>query len=159
MYQLYTRFDLLVVVHVYLSIYKIFTSARLGEKIIFDMNTYIQSLYVRPSFTVSRLSRRNLSWSSHYSKSLSGYWMVFPAGGATMIDIFSMLIRGITITLRGDCHSGRLAALSPSIMLRNCPVNVIPHQNDVSALKHNCNVMPMRERDVNQISAKPLTCH
>ena len=30
-----------------------------------------------------------------------------------------MLIRGITITLTGDWHSGRLAALSPSIMLRN----------------------------------------
>ena len=30
--------------------------------------------YIRPSFTVSRLSRRNFSWSGHYSKSLSGYW-------------------------------------------------------------------------------------
>ena len=32
--------------------------------------------YVRPSFTVSQLSRRNISWSSHYSKSILGYWMV-----------------------------------------------------------------------------------
>ena len=45
-------------------------------------------MYVRPSFTVSRLSRMNLSWSSHYTKSLPGYWMVFPAGGATIIDSF-----------------------------------------------------------------------
>ena len=44
--------------------------------------------YIRPSFTASRLSGRNFSWSSHYSKSLSGYSMVFPAGGATMIDSF-----------------------------------------------------------------------
>ena len=40
------------------------------------------------SFTVSRLSRRNFPWSSHYSKCLQGYCMVFPAGGATMNDSF-----------------------------------------------------------------------
>ena len=44
--------------------------------------------FVRPSFTVYRLRRRNFSWSSHYSKSLSLYWMVFPAGGATKIGSF-----------------------------------------------------------------------
>ena len=66
-----------------------------------------------------RLSRRNFSWSSHYSNSLSGDLMVFPAGGATTIGCLSMLIRGITITLTGVWHSGQLAALSPHIMLRN----------------------------------------
>ena len=35
------------------------------------------------------------------------------------LTVVSMLIRGIAITLRGDWHSGRLAAISPSIMLRN----------------------------------------
>ena len=50
--------------------------------------TKTQSISVRPSHTVSRLSRRNFSWSSHYSKSLSGYWMVFPGSGATMFDRF-----------------------------------------------------------------------
>ena len=49
--------------------------------------------------------------------------MVFPAGGATMIDSFQhvdyMEYRGITITLTGDWHNGRLAALSPSNMLCN----------------------------------------
>ena len=45
--------------------------------------------------------------------------MVFPAGGATVIGSFKHVdYRGITITLTGDWHSGRLAALSP-IMLRN----------------------------------------
>ena len=61
------------------------------------------------------LSRRNFSWSSHYSKNPSGDWMVFPAGGATTIDTLSKLIRGITITLTLRW----LAALSPCIMLRN----------------------------------------
>ena len=108
--------------------------------------------YVRPSFTVSRLSRRNSSWSSHYSKSLSGYWMVFQLAGLQWLTVLSMLIRGITITLTGDWHS-RGNALSHSIMLRNslltegkirhifCLGNVMSHQNYVSALKHNWNVM------------------
>ena len=50
--------------------------------------------YGRSSFTVSWLSGRNFSWSSHYSKSLSGYRMVFPAAGATMIDIFEHVDSG-----------------------------------------------------------------
>ena len=65
--------------------------------------------------------------------------------GLQWLRVLSMLIRGITITLTGDWHSGRLAALSPSIMSRNSlltedPVNVMIHQTYVSALKHNCNV-------------------
>ena len=49
--------------------------------------------------------------------------MVFQAA------VLSMLIRGITITLTGDWYSGRLAALSHSIMLRNSllPEDKIPH--------------------------------
>ena len=39
--------------------------------------------------------------------------------GLQWLTVLSMLIRGITITLTGDWHSGRLAALSPSIMLCN----------------------------------------
>ena len=72
--------------------------------------------------------------------------------GPQSLTVLSMLIRGITIILTDDWHSGRLTALSPSIMLRNSlltegkirhfrPVNVRTHQNYVSALKHNCNVM------------------
>ena len=68
-----------------------------------------------------------------------------------MIDSLSMLIRGITIALTSDWHSGRLAALSP-IMLCNslltegkldifCPGIVMTHQNYVSALKHKCNLI------------------
>ena len=70
----------------------------------------------------------------------------FPSWQATMKTVLSMLIRGYKITLTGDWHSGRLAALSPSVMLRNslltegkirhCPGNVMTHPNDVSALKH-----------------------
>ena len=45
--------------------------------------------------------------------------MVFPAGGATMIDSFEHVDKVVTITLTGDWHSGRLATLSPSMMLRN----------------------------------------
>ena len=72
--------------------------------------------------------------------------------GLQWLTVLSMLIRGIT-TLTGDWHSGRLAALYPSIMLRNsllteginstyfCPGNVTTHTNYVSALKHKCNVM------------------
>ena len=45
--------------------------------------------------------------------------MVFPAGGLQRLTVLSMLIRGITVTLTCDWHSGRLAALSPSIMLPN----------------------------------------
>ena len=39
--------------------------------------------------------------------------------GLQSLTVLSRLIRGITITLTADWHSGRLAALSPSIMLRN----------------------------------------
>ena len=39
--------------------------------------------------------------------------------GPKWLTVLSMLIRGIIITLTGDWHSGRLDALSPSIMLRN----------------------------------------
>ena len=38
--------------------------------------------------------------------------------GLQSLTVLSMLIRGITITLTGDWHSGQLATLSP-IMLRN----------------------------------------
>ena len=38
--------------------------------------------------------------------------------GLQWLTVFSMLNRGITLTLTGEWHSGRLAALSP-IMLRN----------------------------------------
>ena len=65
--------------------------------------------YVRPSFTVSRLSRRNFSWSSHYSKCLPGYWMVFSAGGATM-SVFLL----DTSHHRVFCHPHHLA--SPRIL-------------------------------------------
>ena len=36
----------------------------------------------------------DFSWSSHFSKSVTGYWMVFPAGGATMIDSFERVYYG-----------------------------------------------------------------
>ena len=39
--------------------------------------------------------------------------------GPQWLTVLNMLIRGITITLTGDWHSGWLAALSHSIMLRN----------------------------------------
>ena len=59
-----------------------------------------------------------------------------------------MLIRGITITLTGDWHSGRLAALSPSAWPRvkfdifpSCECEDSPKLCPV--LKHNCNVMFM----------------
>ena len=45
--------------------------------------------------------------------------MVFPTGGATVIGSFEHVDKGITKTLTGDSHNERLAALSPSIMLRN----------------------------------------
>ena len=71
--------------------------------------------YVRPSFTVSRLSRRNFSWPIHYSKSLPGCWMVFPAGGATMNDSFEHVDKG---------DNSRWLAY-PSIMLGNSLLRVI----------------------------------
>ena len=37
-------------------------------------------------------------------KSLSGYWMFFPAGGLQWLTDLSMLNRGIPITLTGDSH-------------------------------------------------------
>ena len=65
--------------------------------------------------------------------------------GLQWLTVLNMLItwnRGITITLTGDWHSGRLAALSPSIMLRNSLLTEGNIRNIyVSALKHNCNVM------------------
>ena len=76
--------------------------------------------YVRPSFTVSRLSRRNFSWSSHYSKSLSGYWMNFQLAGLQWLTVLSMLIRGITITLTGDWH----IADWPPYLLLSCYVTL-----------------------------------
>ena len=82
--------------------------------------TSIQNHYVRPSSTVSRLSRRNFSWYSQYSKSPSGDWMVSRLAGLQRLTVLNMLIRGITITLTGDWYSGRQAALSPAIMLRTC---------------------------------------
>ena len=48
--------------------------------------------------------------------------MVFPASGAIMIESFEHVDKGdnsIILSLTGDWHSGRLAALSPSIMLCN----------------------------------------
>ena len=72
-----------------------------------------------PRLPFPRVSRRNFSLSSQYSKSLSGYRMVFPAGGLQLLTVLSMLIRGITIILTGHWHSGRLVALSPSVMLPN----------------------------------------
>ena len=75
--------------------------------------------YVRPLFTVSRLSRKNFSWSSHYSKVYQGIEWFSQLAGLQSLTVLSKLIRGITITLAGDWDSGRLAALSPSIRLRN----------------------------------------
>ena len=43
----------------------------------------------------------------------------FQLAGLQWSTVLSVLIRGITITLTGDWHSGRRADLSP-IMLRNC---------------------------------------
>ena len=71
--------------------------------------------------------------------------------GLQSLTVLSMLIRGITITLTGDLHSGRLAALPPSIMLRNSLLTdgKIRHISVlgmlwltkimVQLLKHNCN--------------------
>ena len=112
--------------------------------------------YVRPSFTVSRLSRRIFFLVQPLLKMSRPYqgieWISQQLAGLQCLTVLSMLISGITITLTGDWHSGRLAALSP-ILLRNSlltegknstdfrPVNVRTHQNYVSAVKHNCNVM------------------
>ena len=89
------------------------------------------------------------------TKSIRVYWMVSQLAGLQWLTVLSMLIRGITMTLTGDWHSGWLAALSPSIILRNSLLTEgrIQHisvlwmwwltKNYVSALKHNCNVMAL----------------
>ena len=71
--------------------------------------------------------------------------------GLQWLTVLSMLIRGITITLTGDWHSGQLAALFPCIMLRKSSEGKIQHISVLwmwwlikiifSALRHNCNVM------------------
>ena len=57
-------------------------------------------------------------------KVYQGIEWFFQLAGLQSLTALSMLIRGITITLTGDWHSGRLAALSPSIMLRNSLLTV-----------------------------------
>ena len=59
--------------------------------------------YVRPSFTVSLLSRRNFSWSSHYSKSLQGIEWFSQLAGLQWLTVLSMLIGPCGITT-GDWH-------------------------------------------------------
>ena len=48
--------------------------------------------YVRPSFTVSRISRRNFSWSSHYSKVYQGIEWFSQLAGLQWLRISSILI-------------------------------------------------------------------
>ena len=110
----------------------------------------IHYMYVRPSFTVYRLSRRNFSWSSYYySKSLPGYWMVFPAGGATAYNEWQFwALGGITA---GDWHI-LISCYVTLYWLRvkfdkfpSCEVcDVRTHQNENSTFKRNCNIMIVR---------------
>ena len=111
--------------------------------------------YVRPSFTVSRFSRRIFPGPATTQKVYQGIEWFSQLAGLQWLTGLSMLTRGITMTLTGDWHSGRMAALSTctSVMLHNSLLtegkiqhisvlgNVLTHQNYVSALKHNCNVM------------------
>ena len=71
--------------------------------------------YVRPSFTVSPTQSEEFFLVQPLLKKSIRVLNGFPSWRGYNL---SMLIRGITITLTGDWHSGRQAALSP-IMLRN----------------------------------------
>ena len=54
--------------------------------------------------------------------------------GLQWLTVLIMLIRGITITLTSDWHSGRLAALSPFIMLRNSLLTEGKIRHNISVL-------------------------
>ena len=71
-----------------------------------------------PRLQFPRLSRRNFLGPATTQKVYQGIERFSQLAGLQQLTVLSMLIRGITITLRGAWHSGRLAALSP-IMLRN----------------------------------------
>ena len=74
--------------------------------------------YVRPSFTVSPTQSEEFLGPATTQKVYQGIERFSQLAGQQQLTVLSMLIRGITITLRGAWHSGRLTALSP-IMLCN----------------------------------------
>ena len=95
-------------------------------------------MFNRPSYTVSWLGQRNFSWSIQSTRILN----VFPSWRLQWVTVLSMFIRGITAV---DWHI-LLSCYITLFWLRVystyfCPGNVMTHQNYVSALKRNCNVM------------------